>query len=206
MLYLLISLALLVGTPLIVSFVDRFQRLSQVFAFLLIATISYNIFAHIILENIGTFGLQAWIAFFLGLVIFSYGDHFFFANKRNGSLALIVPMHIFLFIHALTDGAALIETGHAHLAHHEGELSQSVILHRMIFEVFLWKFFRERFGQRAAILVLLTVAAGTILGFFMSRAVFSTIPSAFGLFEAFMGGALFHLVYDYLKERLLRAC
>lgn len=204
MFYLLISLALVACTPLIVSFVDRFQKLSQVFAFLLLATITYNIFAHIIVENIETFGFKVWIAFFLGLAIFSSGDHFFFANRRNGSLALIVPMHIFLFIHALTDGAALIETGQASLNHHDGQLSQSVILHRMIFEVFLWKFFRERFGQKAAVLVLLNVASGTITGFFMSQAVFSSVPSAFGLFEAFMGGALFHMVYDYLKERLFR--
>ncbi len=209
MFYLILSLVQLALTPLIVLGIARYKRVSQVFAFLLIAAITYNIFAHIILEHLGTFGAGALVAAGFGLILFSYGDHFFFdEHKKKSSMIFLVLVQVFLFLHAMTDGAALInihDSGHGHGHHvHPEKLSQSVILHRLMFEAFIWKYFYERHGHRAALLVLLNIAIGTILGFFASQAVFRHMPSSFDLFEAFMGGALFHLVYDYLKENVLK--
>lgn len=207
MLYLILSLVQLALTPLIVLGIARFHRVSQVFAFLLVAAITYNIFAHIILEHIQTFGIGAVIAAGCGLILFSYGDHFFFVESlRKSSWLFLVLVQAFLFLHAMTDGAALINVNEAaglgkHL--HPETLSQSVLLHRLMFEAFIWKYFYERYGHRAALLVLLNIAIGTVVGFLASQAIFSHMPAYFDLFEAFMGGALFHLVYDYLKEKLL---
>lgn len=205
MLYLTLSLVQLALTPLIVLGIARFRRLSQVFAFLLIAAITYNIFAHIILENIETFGFATVLAAGFGLILFSYGDHFFFAHtakKGQSSLVFFLLLQVFLFLHSMTDGAALISAGDIHLGSHvhPEKLSQSVLLHRLMFEAFIWKFFYDRFGTRVALLVLLNIAIGTIIGFLASQAVFTHMPAYFDLFEAFMGGALFHMVYDYGKE------
>ncbi|RYZ59784.1 MAG: hypothetical protein EOP07_02970 [Proteobacteria bacterium] len=207
MFYLLLSLAQLALTPLIVLGIARYKRVSQVFAFLLIAAITYNIFAHIILEHLDSFGWGALAAAGFGLILFSYGDHFFFVeNSRKSSWFFLILLQIFLFLHAMTDGAALINVHDAGLGNHmhPEKLSQSVLLHRLMFEAFIWKYFYERHGHRAALLVLLNIAVGTVIGFFTSQAVFSHMPAYFDLFEAFMGGALFHLVYDYLKENVLR--
>lgn len=207
MFYLILSLVQLALTPLIVLGIARFRRVSQVFAFLLVAAITYNIFAHIIFEHLETFGVGALIAAGCGLVLFSYGDHFFFVDSlKKTSWLFLILVQVFLFLHAMTDGAALIDVQDAGLANHlhPEKLSQSVLLHRLMFEAFIWKYFYERYGHRAALLVLLNIAVGTILGFIASQAVFSHMPRYFDLFEAFMGGALFHLVYDYLKENVLR--
>ena len=206
MLYLFLSLVQLVLTPLIVIGVERFKRVSQVFAFLLVAAITYNIFAHIIVEHIQTFGMSALLAFGLGLVLFSYGDHFFFVGSLSkSSWIFLMLLQVFLFFHAVTDGAALIDvTDTVSLGHHPEKLSQSVLLHRLMFEAFIWKYFYESYGTRAAMLVLLNIAAGTLVGFFASQLIFAHMPAYFDLFEAFMGGALFHLVYDYVKQNILK--
>ncbi len=207
MFYLVLSLAQLALTPLIVSGIARFHRVSQLFAFLLVAAITYNIFAHIILEHLETFGVGALLAAGGGLIIFSYGDHFFFteSHKKTSWLFLIL-LQTFLFLHAMTDGAALINANDTGLTNHlhPETLSQSVLLHRLMFEAFIWKYFYDRYGHRAAFLVLLNIALGTIIGFFASRLLFTHMPAYFDLFEAFMGGALFHLVYDYVKENVFR--
>lgn len=207
MLYLTLGLLQLALTPLIVLGIARYQRVSQVFTFLLIAAITYNIFGHILLEHLQTFGVMTLVAAGAGLITFSYGDHFFFAHtakKSQSSKIFFVLLQLFLFLHAMTDGAALISVdqvhGGSHL--HPEKLSQSVLLHRLMFEAFIWKYFYDRYSSRVALLVLLNIAIGTIFGFVTSRAVFNHMPSYFDLFEAFMGGALFHLVYDYGKESI----
>ncbi|MBC7660873.1 MAG: hypothetical protein H7249_14340 [Chitinophagaceae bacterium] len=207
MFYLVLSLAQLALTPLVVLGVTRYRRLSQVFAFVLVAAITYNIFAHIIMEHLEAWGVEAVIAAGLGLVVFSYGDHFFFVGslKKSSSIFLVL-LQIFLFLHAMTDGAALIDVNNMPIGNtlHPEKLSQSVLLHRLMFEAFLWKYFYESYGSKAALLVLLNIAIGTVLGYAASQAIFSHMPAYFDLFEAFMGGALFHLVYDYVKESVLR--
>ncbi len=204
--YLLISLAILACTPLIVRVVYRFQRLSKIFAFFLIAAITYNIFAHILFENLKVFGWGALVAALAGIVIFGGGDDFFFSESRRSSRVFLVLVQLFLLVHAMIDGAALVgselpaalQGEHQHTA----ELSLSIIFHRLLFEVFVWKFFLDRYGRLSAAIVLINIAVGTIIGFFGSRALFHLIPAYFGIFEAFIGGALLHLVYDYCKEHL----
>lgn len=207
MLYLIISLLILACTPLLVRLSERFQRLSKVLTFCLIAAITYNIFAHILFENFETFGWGAILAALAGVAIFGGGDDFFFGQPRRNSRIFPFLVQLFLLIHAMIDGAALVgsELNHAvqgSVHQHSSELSLSIIFHRLLFEVFVWKFFYDRYSRTSANLVLVNIGAGTLLGFFGSRALFDLIPSYFGIFEAFIGGALLHLVYDYGKERL----
>src|SRR5687767_11363853 len=106
MLYLTLGLLQLALTPLLVHGIARYQRLSQVFAFVLIAAITYNIFAHIILEHLEHFGIGTLLAAGLGLIVFSYGDHYFFAHaarKSQTSHFFFLLLQIFLFMHAVTD-------------------------------------------------------------------------------------------------------
>lgn len=209
MIYLIASLLLLLCTPFIVHAVTRFRKASQVLAFFLVLGITYTIFMHIIVENMEAFGWLAVLAAVVGVAIFGVGDDFFFSHPEKKSGLFLALVQIFLFVHAMVDGAALVSSDlpvanalwPEH--HHAQELSLSILLHRMLFEVFIWKYFLDRHGRRTALAVLFNVASGTILGFFVSKALFSVIPSYFGLFEAFIGGALLHLVYDYFKERLL---
>jgi drug/metabolite transporter (DMT)-like permease len=204
--YLLASLLLLACTPMIVQAVQRYRKASQVLAFILVVGITYTIITHIIVESLAVYGWGAIIAALTGVIMLAVGDDYFFSHPEKKSWFFLAFVQVFLFSHAMIDGAALVSSelpaiGEAHL--HAKELSMSVLLHRMLFEVFLWKYFDERYGRRMAMAVLINVALGTVLGFFLSHALFAAIPSYFGLFEAFIGGALLHLVYDFLKERLL---
>jgi drug/metabolite transporter (DMT)-like permease len=204
--YLLASLLLLACTPMIVQAVQRYRKASQILAFILVVGITYTIVTHIIVESLAVYGWGAIVAALAGVIMLGVGDDYFFSHPEKKSWYFLALVQVFLFSHAMIDGAALVSSelpaiGEAH--HHAKELSMSVLLHRMLFEVFLWKYFDERYGRRMAMAVLINVALGTVIGFFLSHALFAAIPSYFGLFEAFIGGALLHLVYDYLKERLL---
>jgi len=174
----------------------------------LMVAITYNIGAHIIIENYEAFGILAILVALGGALMFGFGDDYFFSHPERKSRLFFYLIQFFLFVHAMIDGAALIRpefqdaTRFVSQHDHQRELSLSILLHRMIFEVFIWKFFLERYGRWSALLVLGQIAVGTILGFFGGQALFQLIPSYFGLFEAFIGGALLHLVYDYMKDRL----
>ncbi len=211
MAYLLASLVLLALTPGVAWAVQHFQKTSKIFALFLILLISYTIFAHIIWENMEVYGYWAALVAVAGAMVFAIGDDFFFAEGRKPATWMFWALiQVFLFFHATIDGAALVSTelvspqaiasGHRH----DQELSFSILMHRMLFEVFVWKFFHDRFGRKAALFVLVNIASGTLLGFFGSRALFAAVPNSFGLFEAFIGGALLHLVYDYCKDQLKR--
>jgi len=204
--YLLASLLLLACTPLIVQGVQRYRKASQVMTFVLIVGISYTIFTHIIVESLAVYGWGAIVAALAGVIMLGVGDDYFFSHPEKKSWVFIVLVQVFLFAHAMIDGAALVSSELPAVTaehHHTQELSMSVLLHRMLFEVFLWKYFDERYGRRMAMAVLINVALGTVIGFMLSHALFAALPDYFGLFEAFIGGALLHLVYDYFKARLL---
>jgi drug/metabolite transporter (DMT)-like permease len=204
--YLLASLLLLACTPLIVQGVQRYRKASQIMTFLLVVGISYTIFTHIIVESLAVYGWGAIVAALAGAIILAAGDDYFFSHPEKKSWIFFVLVQVFLFSHAMIDGAALVSSELPAITaehHHTQELSISVLLHRMVFEVFLWKYFDERYGRRMAMAVLINVALGTVIGFMLSHALFAALPDYFGVFEAFIGGALLHLVYDYFKERLL---
>ncbi len=210
MIYLLGSLLILALTPCVAWMMQHFQKASRIFALVLVLLISYTIFAHIIWENMEIFGWKAVLAALSGALVFALGDGYFLggSRKRELSFVFLIFIQIFLFFHATIDGAALVSSelpapqiltpGHRH----DQELSMSILMHRMLFEVFIWKFFYDRFGSKAAYGVLFNVGFGTLVGFFGSRLLFQAIPSSFGLFEAFIGGALLHLVYDYVRDRI----
>lgn len=204
--YLLASLLLLACTPLIVQAVQRYRRASQILAFVLVLGITYTIVTHIIVESLAVYGWGAIVAALAGVIMLGVGDDYFFSHPEKKSWFFLLLVQVFLFTHALIDGAALVSSELPAISaehYHAEELSLSVLLHRMLFEVFLWKYFDERYGRRMAMAVLINVAMGTVIGFLLSHALFAAMPSSFGLFEAFIGGALMHLVYDYFKERLL---
>ncbi|HYX32740.1 MAG TPA: hypothetical protein VE954_06470 [Oligoflexus sp.] len=204
--YLLASLFLLACTPMIVQAVQRYRKASRILAFILVLGIAYTIFTHIIVESLAVYGWGAIVAALAGVIILGVGDDYFFSHPEKKSWVFLGLVQTFLFIHAMVDGAALVSSELPAIAaehHHTQELSMSVLLHRMLFEVFLWKYFDERYGRRMAMAVLINVALGTVIGFMLSHALFAALPSYYGIFEAFIGGALLHLVYDYFKERLL---
>ncbi len=204
--YLIASLLLLACTPIIVQAVQRYRRVSQILAFVLVVGITYTIITHIIVESLAVYGWGAIVAALAGVIMLSVGDDNFFSHPEKKSWLFLLLGQVFLFTHAMIDGAALVSSELPAISaehRHAEELSMSVLLHRMLFEVFLWKYFDERYGRRMAFAVLINVALGTVIGFFLSHALFAATPAYFGLFEAFIGGALLHLVYDYLKERLL---
>ncbi len=204
MLYLTASLCLLLCTPMLVEFVQRFHKISKVLAFFLILGLSYTIMAHVIWENVQSSGVLALVIAAVGALAFGAGDGFFFSHPEKKSWLFLFLIQVFLFFHAALDGAALASSELPSLAgwsehQHTQQLSVSVLLHRMLFEVFIWKYFLDKYGRKLAFAVMFNIAFGTVAGFLASQLLFKIIPSYFGLFEAFIGGALLHLVYDYTK-------
>ncbi|WP_141734866.1 hypothetical protein [Oligoflexus tunisiensis] len=204
--YLLASLLLLAFTPVIVQAVQRYRKASRILAFFLVIGITYTIVTHIIVESLAVYGWGAIVAAVAGVLMLGIGDDYFFSQPDKKSWFFLVLVQIFLFVHAMIDGSALVSSELPVIVtehHHTDELSLSVLLHRMLFEVFLWKYFDDRYGRRMALAVLINVGLGTVIGFMASHALFAALPHYYGLFEAFIGGALLHLVYDYFKERLI---
>ncbi|MBO1319519.1 permease [Acanthopleuribacter pedis] len=122
-------------------------------------------------------------------------------NVRGVHRAALVFGLVGLFIHAVTDGAALVHTGggdHGHGHHHDHEslLSLGVLLHRIPIGLTIWYFVRPQFGRIAAWGVLCLIALGTFVGYHQAEALLAPLSTAgMAYFQAFVVGSLLHILF-----------
>ena len=152
-------------------------------------------------------GLEAALAAVFGLalpVVFERSSH----RLRDATLTLAL---LGLALHAAVDGAALAmldvhtlrshaaHAGHAgHAAHHHhggAGLAIALVLHRLPVGLLVFSSVFRRGGRRAAWGALATLGVATVAGFFAGQPAVSAMPhEALAVFEAFVAGALLHVV------------
>ena len=127
-------------------------------------------------------GSPALVAFVVGLAV-SLALHRLEAPKAGGWLTGLGLLGI--CTHAAVDGAGLAQGEHA--------LSVAIVLHRLPAGVFVWGLLHPVYGSAHAAAGLGAIALSTVGGF-----VFMTgVGDEFLLFEAFVAGALTHVVIGH---------
>ncbi len=138
-------------------------------------------------------GWQALIFLFLGLALPTLTERIFHSIGKVHTVALALGL-MGLFVHAITDGAALAHGEHG--GHAEEILSLGVLLHRIPIGLTIWWFAKPKFGSPVAMGVLALVALGTVLGFGWGETLSAPLTSAgMAYFQAFVAGSLVHIVF-----------
>ncbi len=166
--------------------------------FVLVAICGLLLFT-VLPESISSLGWRALAAALAGvifpLVFERSGDQG--PHGHRALLPILVPAVLGLVAHATLDGAALSQAGTPLHVHDHGSsggataLALAVVLHRVPVSIVLWSVTRRSFGVVAAAAVLLGLAIFTCLGFVAARPL---LGSSLPLLQAFMAGALLHVV------------
>lgn len=143
-----------------------------------------------------------WIVIFLLLGLMGptlLEKNFRRASRSSHNLALVMAM-IFLAVHAVVDGAALVDSGdtlesvHDH-SHHD-HLSSAILLHRLPVGLTVWWLLRPQYGAKIAIGVLSGMALSTAVGYGWGHALIERLSGqGMAWFQALVAGSLLHVVF-----------
>ena len=129
-------------------------------------------------------------------------------ERRLGNLA--DPLHgamlwlamLGLAVHSLLDGAAMVGDGHG--GHGPGDwLAWSVVLHNVPMGLAIWWAVRHNRGLRAAVSVMVLMAAATAAGYVGAEPLVRALPlTALATFQALVAGSLLHVVLGHQPHDL----
>lgn len=210
MLYLIASLVALALGPLLAIGARRYRSSAIVLDAFTLVVLGGLVVLHILphaLEGAGGFALLAALAAFAlaGLAERSLRSGEFAAGGRVGRRLFFLLTLIGLGFHAIVDGLALtgavVHGDHVHLpdgaSHDNGGsiMALAVLLHRVPFAIGLWWIVAPLIGARIAILCMLVLGGGTVVGFAMGDTLLGgASPWSLALFEAVLCGTLMHVV------------
>jgi len=185
-------LGLCVGPPLI-ALSGRWRWLVSTVDGVVLVTMGGLLAAHILPELFEVAGPIAALAVVCGLLAPPVLERLLgqAASQVHGvTLALALGG---LALHAGIDGVALAGGGHDHGT--TASLRLAIALHRIPVGLTIWWLLRPAFGAKAALAVLLLIAAATVIGFFGADALGTHLQGqALALFNAFVAGTLVHVM------------
>ena len=147
---------------------------------------------HVLPDAVHHSGWWALLAAGVGLVGPTQIEHRLERSAKQAHAAALFLACVALGLHGLMDGVALAASGDARLV--EG-LGLAVVLHRLPVGLTLWWLIEPAKGARTAIWVLVAMALATVLGFALGGSAEGAMGSPLmGLFYAFVGGSLLHVV------------
>ncbi|MEM6775615.1 MAG: permease [Pseudomonadota bacterium] len=190
--YLLIALVALASGPILLNALRRRPALEAALDGFVVVSISGLVFLHFLPSAVE----QQDLAVLLGLGL-GFLTPLVLERLARDSHGRVDRWGMFLgfsglAIHAAIDGAALATV--------EGNATNvlfalALILHRLPVGVAVWWLASSRLGYRSGVIVLLALMGATVLGFYASGA---AVQQATGwsveLYQAFVGGALVHVV------------
>ena len=98
-----------------------------------------------------------------------------------------------LSLHAFLEGAALVSKGGLHIG-------LAVILHRIPVGLTVWWLLRPRHGFGGASIGIAAIFAATVAGYAVGARFFGDSHSGAGLYQAFVGGSLLHVVFHQSRH------
>lgn len=118
-------------------------------------------------------------------------------QQKAQAIALLLTL-VGLMVHAAIDGMTLAlptsnQTGFSALA-------LAVVVHRLPMGLAVWLLVRSLFGTRTAIITLLGVGLSTVVGFVMTGNQNLLSGPWIGIFQAFLGGTLVHVLLHHPQD------
>lgn len=190
---LLLSLLPLFAAPLLYKLCHQNKAMIQLMDGFIFVAIGGLIISGILPEILLHGGWWSLLFLGLGLALPVFSERLFHNVKSTHKTALVLSL-LGLFIHAITDGAALAlgeNDGHVH-----SFLSLSVLLHRIPIGLTIWWFVKPQFGSGIAFATLIFLALGTVIGHSQVPFILGSLDhSGFAFFQAFVAGTLVHIIF-----------
>jgi uncharacterized membrane protein YraQ (UPF0718 family) len=194
--YMLIaSIAALFVGPVIHRLAGRDVRAYSLFDGLVVVAVLGLALLEIVPLGFELAGWPALLAVLAGVLLPNLAERRFGGKSthRVAAWAAFVGMAF----HAFTDGLALVVGGHVHAGH---AIEWAVVLHRIPVGLAVWWMLTssdraDKSGQRAGIIALATISVATVAGYLLGGTTRVLDDSrVVGLFAAFVGGLLLHVV------------
>jgi len=202
---LLSLLALAVG-PVLVHYVHRVRSAAIALDAFVIVMVGGLVLTEVLPHSIGLGGVAALVACVLGFLLPTLAERGLRPSSR-ARLLFIVAALAALFAHATVDGIGLAGTdehgpheGHDHGHDHAPTtsfpaLALAIILHRLPVGISIWWIVARTVGVRLAVITLLVICAGTLLGYGVgSAALRGASGQVVGTFGGLLAGSLLHVV------------
>ncbi|HSR52717.1 MAG TPA: permease [Acidobacteriota bacterium] len=184
--------ALFLG-PLLYPHLSRRREMRAVLDGFIFVTISGLVLLSVLPELIASGGWIVVLFAAVGLMGPTLLEHLSHRIQHETHLAAIILGLVGLGLHAMADGAALMEASHDESF---SLLALAVVLHRFPVGLTIWWLLRPESGLKVRYVVLLLMTAGTVSGF-MAADWISSGFSGQGIvwFQAFVAGSLLHVVF-----------
>ena len=149
-----------------------------------------------------------------GLLVLSLLHRFFHALEESAYPKIVLLALFGVALHATLDGVALFapilegHLGSGTHAHSESAtlLAAAVILHRFPAALAIWWLVVPLYGRLVAALILVTMAAATLVGFSVAGGVLDNLSTpAMAIVEALIAGMLLHLVVGHEQGHAVAA-
>ncbi|MGH7328731.1 MAG: hypothetical protein ACREJX_10320, partial [Polyangiaceae bacterium] len=193
MLLLVLSIVALAAGPLLAAVASRRPWTVDFADGFVVLAVGGLVVLHVIPSSVEMGGPWALAAALVGLVTplaFERFEHGATSGRRSTIVAALVLIGV--LVHAILDGAAMTEAGHASAAR---ALAVSVVVHRIPVGLAIWWLVRPSRGLAAALVLLAIEGGGGALGFFFGGALLDgPLAPHLSLFQAALAGALLHVL------------
>lgn len=190
---LVLSLVAIAFGPVAFAFVPLKHNAWKILDGFVLIGIGGLVFFHIFPESyaqIGWFAIPIIILSFFGPVFLEKLKSKVALTAHNITLMLAL---IGILLHEFSDGIALASPQNLMASK---ALPLAVILHRVPVGMMIWWLLKPTYGTKTVVRIIFLLVITTITGFFCGQKLFSSIdPGWFSIFEAFMGGALLHVLF-----------
>jgi hypothetical protein len=190
------TLAALLAGPLLSWAGQRLPGVIPILRVLTAVCVALLVFGFLLPDAFGQAGWWIAPAALLGFALLNLLERVAHLGHRQVHAVAILVSLAGLLLHMALDGVALHGDGDDH--HHL--LGVGVVLHRIPVGIALWGLVRPRFGNAAGWTALFAGGAATVAGAALGDAALGILGSnALGLFQAFVAGALMHVLV-HVKE------
>ncbi len=161
--------------------------------FILIVTAGIIIF-QVLPETFAELGIWSIVLAIVGTGLPGVIEFLFRKAAQKTHLLTLTLGVLGLMLHGVVDGCALTLADYNNTG---GKLLPiAILLHRTPISLTLWWLVKPEFGTRVALMVIMTLLLGTILGYLYSEQLITSLQQpSFMAFEALVAGTLLHVLY-----------
>jgi len=203
---LILSLLPLLAGPLVVWAIQSAQWAARLLDGFVMVSVGGIVLLYILPASISAGGGMAVGAAILGLALPFVIERLFGFHSAGVRGAVLLLGFTALALHAVLDGIALCGQ------HGEGGsqypfLGISVALHRVPVGIAIWWIVYRRRGMKAALVVMGTIVAGSVIGFvWKSGAVDAFTGAGWAVFQALVAGSLLHVAAGHAAAPFCHEC